>query len=170
MTDETRLRRLWAAVPEGFCKGLCTRTCCGPVDTSPLERDILARHGVDIPTPENPEAWARACDAPDYTCPAFDAGTGRCGVYADRPTGCRVWGVSGLTPCPYGCTPDGGRWAPVRAVAVLVKAEMLGGAKDPDEGRAMLAWLATDDGRRWADRIAVPASRAAARAGQGVDA
>ncbi len=161
-TAETRLRALWARIPSGYCRGLCAASCNGPVDTAPLEREILAHRGIDFPHPGQPAAWEQAQNGDDYRCPALDA-AGRCGVYEDRPTGCRVWGTSELTPCPYGCTPTGGLWPGVRGLAVLLKARMLAGGADIEHTREMLALLATEDGTAIVDALAGMGRQVAAR-------
>jgi Fe-S-cluster containining protein len=63
-------------------------------------RAWLAAHGADFPGDRNtgalgssPEDQARFQDfADDAACPALDAVTGRCDVYAWRPMTCRVFG------------------------------------------------------------------------------
>ncbi len=83
-----------------------------------------------MPHPGEPDAWAQATDGPGYTCPALTA-EGRCGAHDDRPTNCRVWGSSRLTPCPFGCVPAGGHWPAARALGVILKAEMQADAVSP---------------------------------------
>jgi hypothetical protein len=57
---------------------------------------IATRHGVTITTdPANLDA----------NCPALTV-LGRCSIYEDRPTICRLWGVVESMPCPWGCRPD----------------------------------------------------------------
>jgi hypothetical protein len=160
--DETRLRALWARIPSGYCRGLCSASCNGPVDTAPLERTILARHGIDFPHPGQPDAWEQAMNGDDYRCPALDP-SGRCGVYDDRPTGCRVWGTSELAPCPYGCAPAGGLWPAVRGLAVLFKGRMLAGGASAEHTREMLGRLATHDGAAVAETLSQAGRQAAAR-------
>lgn len=40
----------------------------------------------------------------EYYCPALR--DGRCSVYDDRPTICRLWGATTSMPCPHGCAPE----------------------------------------------------------------
>lgn len=160
--SESRLRRLWSLIPSGYCKGRCAASCNGPVDTSPLERDLLARHGVAIPYPGTPDEWERARNASDYRCPALDV-EGRCVAYDDRPTACRIWGGSEATPCPYGCIPAGGRWPRERALVTLVRAAVAGGAMSADEGQELIAYMRTNEGARAVAMLVARSRQLAAR-------
>jgi hypothetical protein len=91
------LRDIWVRIPEAHCQGLCTDSC-GPIDMSEGERRRLLARGVAMP-PLSVEMLD-----PAYHCPALVKG--RCIVYEDRPTICRLWGVVESMPCPYGCQPD----------------------------------------------------------------
>lgn len=122
------LRRLWATIPSGFCRGLCVDTCHGPVPTTPLEERVLADVGVAIPTPDDPAAWAGAISDPGYRCPALSAG--RCTAYEVRPTMCRLWGVSEGMACPHGCVPAGGLWSNRRTWLATLRSELAGGSRE----------------------------------------
>ena len=63
----------------------------------------LRRHGVSVPPLS--DAVAAVERGEDYYCPALV--DGRCRVYEDRPTICRLWGATESMPCPHGCTPAG---------------------------------------------------------------
>lgn len=74
---------------------------CGPIAMSVEEDTRLRARGVEIPSMvEAVEAIERG---EDYYCPALQ--DGRCSVYDDRPTICRLWGATQSMPCPHGCTP-----------------------------------------------------------------
>jgi Fe-S-cluster containining protein len=62
---------------------------------------LLAR-GVKVPPVT--DAVAAIERGEDYYCPALI--DGRCSVYDDRPTICRLWGATQSMRCPHGCTPD----------------------------------------------------------------
>jgi len=95
------LERLYAALPDLACKGLCGHSCAQHVDASTVERDRLVRvHGLDLD--------ARTSDG---ACPALTrtlGATGSCTVHPHRPMICRLWGIAASMPCPHGCTPTGG--------------------------------------------------------------
>jgi Fe-S-cluster containining protein len=101
-----RLRRraslpdIYARIPPVECKGLC-QDSCGPIAMSAEEDRRLVERGVAIPSMVDAVAAVERGD--DYYCPALV--DGRCTVYEDRPTICRLWGATQSMPCPYGCTP-----------------------------------------------------------------
>lgn len=108
MTALDEIRRLYDALPDLDCKGLCWNSC-GPIDMSTAERERIVELGVEIPvfTEERSRRWAN--DERLY-CPAlsFNANEGRigCSIYEDRPMICRLWGMSeGDMSCPHGCVP-----------------------------------------------------------------
>ncbi len=61
----------------------------------------LQERGVTVPSMVDTVAAVQRGE--EYSCPALRAG--RCSVYADRPTICRLWGATTSMPCPHGCTP-----------------------------------------------------------------
>jgi hypothetical protein len=67
-----------------------------------FEATRIRAHGVEIPPMA--EALAAIDRGEDYYCPALV--DGRCSVYEDRPTVCRLWGATESMPCPHGCRPD----------------------------------------------------------------
>lgn len=93
------LERIYRAVPQVECKGLCSRTC-GPIDMSREEWSRIARRGVIIPPPIIGLNIVES--GQDYRCPALDDNQ-RCSVYEDRPLICRLWGAVESMPCPHGC-------------------------------------------------------------------
>ncbi len=94
------LEDLYGRIPAVDCKGLCVDSC-GPIAMSKAEDARLRDLGVTIPPMA--EAVAALERGDDYSCPALDEG--RCRVYPDRPTICRLWGATESMPCPHGCTP-----------------------------------------------------------------
>ncbi len=99
--DHPTLEEIWAAIPPVPCKGLC-QDSCGPIAMSVEEETRIRKRGFDIPAMA--DALAAIDRGEDYWCPALV--DGRCGVYEDRPTICRLWGATQSMPCPHGCTPD----------------------------------------------------------------
>lgn len=105
-----RLQQLWDELPEVDCRGKC-QTCCGPIDMSPAERELIRRQGVEIQplTQARVEDWEadRKFDrhGRPLWCNALNLRTGRCEVYDVRPTVCRLWGAAESMPCPHGCKP-----------------------------------------------------------------
>ncbi len=94
--DRENLRAIYAKIPVLKCAGKC-QECCGPILVTPLERKQMRRHAP----PQNPPPKRDA-----LTCPSLDVAFGKCAVYADRPTICRLWGVVEGRPCPWGCEPE----------------------------------------------------------------
>jgi Putative zinc- or iron-chelating domain len=99
--EKLLLADIYARIPEVSCKGLCKESC-GPIAMSKYEDRRLQELGVTIPSMVD---GVRAIESgEDYYCPALQAG--RCSVYEDRPTICRLWGATASMPCPHGCTPS----------------------------------------------------------------
>lgn len=94
------LQDVYARIPPVACRGLCVDSC-GPISMSVEEASRLHSRGVTIPPMA--EAIAALERGEDYYCPALK--DGRCGVYDDRPTICRLWGATESMRCPHGCTP-----------------------------------------------------------------
>lgn len=95
MNPYAQLDALYASLPKLQCIGLCQNSC-GPIVVSGLEwRRLAHRVGYE------PFSSKR-----DNTCSLLDQQTGRCTVYALRPTVCRLWGVVENMPCPFGCVPE----------------------------------------------------------------
>lgn len=100
MTPELSLADIYGRIPEVACKGRCKESC-GPIAMSNQEDRRLQELGFTIPSMLDGVAAIERGE--DYYCPALQAG--RCRVYADRPTICRLWGATESMPCPHGCTP-----------------------------------------------------------------
>lgn len=101
MTEKLSLADIYARIPDVHCKGLCQESC-GPIAMSNDEDRRLRARGVTIPPMADAvESIERGAD---YWCPALK--DGRCSVYDDRPTICRLWGATTSMPCPHGCTPE----------------------------------------------------------------
>ena len=94
------LEDVYRKIPQVECKGLCIDSC-GPITMSKAEDDRLRECGVEIPPIA--EAVAKIERGQDYFCPALK--DGRCSVYEQRPTICRLWGATESMRCPHGCTP-----------------------------------------------------------------
>jgi len=94
------LEDVYRKIPQVECKGLCIDSC-GPIAMSKAEDDRLRERGVEIPPMA--EAVAKIERGQDYSCPALK--DGRCSVYEQRPTICRLWGATESMRCPHGCTP-----------------------------------------------------------------
>jgi uncharacterized protein len=85
-----------AALPTLACKGSCHESC-GPIGmTKPEWERIIERLGHE------PRGDA------SLVCPMLGRATGRCRVYEERPTICRLWGLVRSMACPLGCVPS--RW------------------------------------------------------------
>jgi Fe-S-cluster containining protein len=95
------LSHVYSQIPPVNCQGRCLDSC-GPISMSRQEEARLVAQGVEIPPMA--EAMAALERGEDYYCPALI--DGRCSVYDDRPTICRLWGATESMRCPYGCTPD----------------------------------------------------------------
>lgn len=138
---DSALAALYAQVPAVQCKGLCHWTCT-PIEMSNRERrKIRDVHGVDIPeTP--PGVDVRHVEPVD--CPALTP-LKRCGVYADRPMICRLWGASEPMPCPHGCEPvPGSKLLPLIATRALANDAMhVGGYPPMYNGRPQLSGAET---------------------------
>jgi Fe-S-cluster containining protein len=94
------LADVYRRIPAVNCQGLCVDSC-GPISMSKAEAARLRALGVVVPAMA--EAVAAIERGEDYYCPALQEG--RCQVYDDRPTICRLWGATTSMPCPHGCTP-----------------------------------------------------------------
>jgi Fe-S-cluster containining protein len=118
--QRARLREMWERIPDiPDCKGMCSDSC-GPIDMSLVERAMLRERGVEVP----PLAETLGTGA---MCPALTP-MGRCSVYDDRPTVCRLWGAVAALRCPYGCTPAGGWLSDAESFELLRLSMEIGGA------------------------------------------
>lgn len=103
------LRRLYQDIPQANCKGLCFDQCT-VVPCSPLELQEIFR-----------EAGTEERKADGKRCPYLSP-ENRCGIYASRPTICRLFGT--VPPghpiaCPHGCKPDSGYLSLRESAAIL---------------------------------------------------
>jgi hypothetical protein len=119
------LADVYARVPEVDCKGLCMDSC-GPIAMSIEEDDRLQKRGVRVASMVDAVAAVERGD--DYYCPALR--DGRCTVYDDRPTICRLWGATTSMPCPHGCTPANALSQP-ESFELLALAARVGGGMAP---------------------------------------
>lgn len=92
MSAADKLRELYSELPSLDCLGLCADSC-HHIGMTPLEQHIIS------------EAGGPGISMAHSPCPALDF-VGRCSVYENRPTICRLWGAVADMPCHYGCKPD----------------------------------------------------------------
>lgn len=118
-------REVYDRIPQAGCRGLCAEAC-GLIPMTDLEHRRVV------------ELTGRA--------PSFDGGAcsllvgGRCSVYRDRPTICRLFGVAEGLTCPHGCAPA--RELPRDEVAeLLARAAELGGGPSEENMAALAAAL-----------------------------
>lgn len=125
-TDDrgVKLDALYAELPQLDCRGRCQESC-GPIDMSATERARIADAGVDIPPLADRAARRGPLDIA-WTCPALSA-LGTCSVYRLRPMICRVWGLTELLACPYGCMPEGGWLDDAAVYELLAQSFQIGG-------------------------------------------
>lgn len=96
-----RLAAIYAELPTVNCQGACHDTCTAIAMTGIERRRIYRATGTQM---EN----LSHRDVPDgYRCPLLR--WNRCSVYDLRPFICRLWGVTELLPCNFGCRPTP-RW------------------------------------------------------------
>ena len=90
---EKRLDAVYATLPVIECKGLCAESC-GPIALTPAEwRRMREVSGLEP-----------GCDTETLTCSLLK--DGKCMAYQARPAICRLWGVSEVMPCVFGCKPS----------------------------------------------------------------
>jgi Fe-S-cluster containining protein len=95
----SKLKKIYAEVPEVNCKGLCHETC-GVIPTSRIENRIISeRVGYNFINRQVELIEEKGC----LTCPALV--DNRCSIYKDRPLICRLYGAVKALRCPHGCTP-----------------------------------------------------------------
>ncbi len=114
------LDALYAALPTILCKKQC-QASCGVIVMTRVEWLRLQRY-----------MGYRPKDKCTLVCPLLRRGC--CSVYPVRPLICRLWGVSELMPCPWGCIPE--RWVTdAEGTAWIRRVEELSAALFP--GRAV---------------------------------
>lgn len=128
--QDRALDALYAELPAIECAGLCWDSC-GPIDMSAAERTRIARvSNMDIPRGN----FLR--DGPSL-CPALTIFK-RCSVYEIRPLICRIWGLTKMLPCSYGCRPD--RWlTEPEAYELIARAHEISGDQEQAEMARMAA-------------------------------
>lgn len=84
---------VYAGLPDVACKGLCASECVRGLPVSTVEADAL-----DALSP---------CNTSGSAC-RFLTADKKCGIHAERPLVCRVYGVVETLPCKHGCEPVGG--------------------------------------------------------------
>lgn len=88
------LEILYAELPQLACHRECQQSC-GIIVMSRVEWLRLQRYAGYRPKGKN-----------TLVCPLLKRGV--CSAYPVRPLICRLWGISELMPCPWGCLPE--RW------------------------------------------------------------
>lgn len=89
--SEQRLDALYATLPAIQCKGLCQQSC-GPIAMTPVEFRRISEASGTTPTVDNKGTCSLLKD-------------GKCSVYEQRPTVCRLFGIVKSMKCPFGCIP-----------------------------------------------------------------
>lgn len=122
----TRIRELYALVPDVGCRGLCTAFCV------PIHMSTAEAATVDAAAPNAHRAdGCSPLGAP--RCPQL-AADGRCSVYDDRPMICRLWGASTHMRCPHGCEPRAGYLSAQECLELMLLTLELGGTDLLDPG------------------------------------
>lgn len=98
--NEAKLREIWSRLPKLECQGMCWDSC-GSIEMTGLEHQLVERAG----TPIQDSNYYRSGPS---LCVALTEPFKQCGVYDDRPTICRIWGLVETLRCNYGCRPEGG--------------------------------------------------------------
>ncbi|GAA0720148.1 YkgJ family cysteine cluster protein [Dactylosporangium roseum] len=99
MTIHETLDAIYAELPAIECRGQCHDSCTNIDMTGVERRRIVQVAGVTIPR--------RTVHDPVMPCPALTMFK-RCSVYEIRPLICRLWGLTRVMRCSYGCVPEGG--------------------------------------------------------------
>jgi hypothetical protein len=90
------------------CRGLCATSCTIVPMTAPEVAQLQEALGTTLDVEPLGERRFVFTDAVRTgRCPALDE-HGRCRAYAVRPAICRLYGLTPLLPCAYGCRPS--RW------------------------------------------------------------
>lgn len=95
---EAALRELYATIPSVDCSGRCWDSC-GRIFMTGHEQRRLHTAGYTVQNTSPGQA------ADPLVCPALTL-LKRCGAHHDRPTICRLWGVTQGMVCSYGCRPQ----------------------------------------------------------------
>lgn len=111
--QDAALDALYAKLPAIECQAMCADSC-GPIASSLREKQRV----------ETAIGKPLSCGTMTM-CSALDDQP-RCSAYRVRPMICRLWGLSKLMRCPYGCVPE--RWMDVKETAWFVaEADRIGG-------------------------------------------
>lgn len=84
-----KLHKIYRKIPTGNCKGLCQGSC-SLIGMEKGEYERLTQVSGKEPFFTEEGSCGYLVD-------------GRCSVYNDRPTICRLYGVTEKLPCNYGC-------------------------------------------------------------------
>jgi Fe-S-cluster containining protein len=123
VTEDQRrdaLDAIYAELPAIECRGQCHDSCCN-IDMTGTERQRIADAGVSIPR--------RTIHDTPRPCPALTI-LNRCAVYEVRPLICRLWGLTRVMRCSYGCVPEGGYLPERTALELIARAHAAAGEHD----------------------------------------
>jgi len=112
-----QLDALYAELPTIDCRGQCHDSCTA-IAMTPPERRRIADRGLDIAPTGNVNGG--------LTCNALTI-LKRCSVYDVRPLICRLWGLTKVLNCSYGCVPEGGWLTEEQAYEYIARAEDIAG-------------------------------------------
>jgi len=124
VTEDQRrewLDGIYAELPTIECRGQCHDSCCN-IDMTGTERRRIAQV-ADVAIPR------RTLQDPPRPCPALTV-LKRCSVYDIRPLICRLWGLTRVMRCSYGCVPEGGYLPESRALDLIARAHAAAGEHD----------------------------------------
>jgi Fe-S-cluster containining protein len=125
------LDEVYAELPSIECRGQCHDSCCNIDMTGAERRRIVQVAGLTIPR--------RTIHDPVATCPALSV-LKRCAVYEVRPLICRLWGLTRVMRCSYGCVPEGGYLPERTALELIARVHEIAGEREwAKEIRAGLA-------------------------------
>ncbi len=108
-----QLKKLYKKIPKIKCKGLCHPQCT-IIGVSKIERKIIIDKLMFDPfmeiQQEDPlkKKYMQSitkCSEDSIRCPMLNM-ENKCNIYEDRPFVCRIYGVSKMLPCEYGCEPE----------------------------------------------------------------
>jgi len=113
------LREVWDSIPGLKCQGKCYDTCTTLDFTSPIEKKVVRSYCVQhklpyfefkVLSPPSPEITKHQAEGHEPSdgclkCPYLTV-QNRCSIYDVRPILCRLYGVTELQRCPFGCEPE----------------------------------------------------------------
>lgn len=118
--DMEALEALYASLPRIRCRRKCWDSC-GPIGMTDVERRYLKQK-----TDQEIPPGIIFSETLTTRCPQLSR-TKRCKVHEARPLICRLWGLTELLRCPYGCAPEDGFLSEEDAYVLLNEARRLSG-------------------------------------------